>query len=71
MVDSRLGSRSRPPVAGVGGTRVGSGEVRLLVLLTKSDKLTRSRPMRRARRRRDARGAHTDDADIGVTLFSA
>lgn len=73
MIDSRLGftDLDRRLLAWV-GPRVTSGEVRLLVLLTKADKLNR--------READAALAAAQDvlsefagehADVGVTLFSA
>jgi GTP-binding protein len=73
MVDSRLGftDLDRQLLQWV-GERVGSGEVRLLVLLTKADKLNR----REAQASLAAAQAvlaelATDEADIGVALFSA
>lgn len=52
--------------------RVQTGEVRLLVLLTKADKLNRKEG---AQSLRDAQGVlaevGSDEADIGLTLFSA
>jgi GTP-binding protein len=73
MVDSRLGftDLDRQLLAWV-APRVGSGEVRLLVLLTKSDKLTRTQADAAVRDAAETLAAlSTDDADIGVTLFSA
>jgi GTP-binding protein len=73
MVDSRLGftDLDRQLLAWV-APRVGSGEVRLLVLLTKSDKLTRTQADAAERDATETLAAlSTDDADIGVTLFSA
>lgn len=73
MVDSRLGftDLDRQLLAWV-APRVGSGEVRLLVLLTKSDKLTRTQADAALRDATETLAAlSTDDADIGVTLFSA
>lgn len=73
MVDSRLGftDLDRQLLAWV-APRVGSGEVRLLVLLTKSDKLTRTQADVAVRDATETLAAlSTDDADIGVTLFSA
>lgn len=73
MIDSRLGftDLDRRLLAFV-APRVGTGEVRLLVLLTKSDKLNRRDATRVLG---EAEGAladlATDHADIGVTLFSA
>jgi GTP-binding protein len=73
MVDSRLGftDLDRQLLAWV-APRVGSGEVTLLVLLTKSDKLTRTQADAAVRDATETLAAlSTDDADIGVTLFSA
>jgi GTP-binding protein len=73
MVDSRLGftDLDRQLLAWV-APRVGSGEVRLLVLLTKSDKVTRTQADAAVRDATETLAAlSTDDADIGVTLFSA
>jgi GTP-binding protein len=73
MVDSRLGftDLDRQLLAWV-APRVGSGEVRLLVLLTKSDKLTRTQADAAVRNATETLAVlSTDDADIGVTLFSA
>ncbi len=73
MVDSRLGltDLDRQLLEWV-GPRVGSGEVRLLVLLTKADKLNR-RDSQAALATAQAALAQlaTDQADIGVALFSA
>jgi GTP-binding protein len=53
-------------------SRVGVGEVRLLVLLTKADKLNRAESQRAlAEARRVLAEIATDEADIGITLFSA
>ncbi len=55
--------------------RVGVGEVRLLVLLTKADKLGRAEAARALAQAQRVLGASTglatEHADIGVTLFSA
>jgi GTP-binding protein len=55
--------------------RVGIGEVRLLVLLTKADKLGRGEAAKALAQAQSALGATeglaTEHADIGVTLFSA
>lgn len=55
--------------------RVGIGEVRLLVLLTKADKLSRAEAARALTQAQkvlaEATRLATADADIGVTLFSA
>jgi GTP-binding protein len=73
MVDARLGltDLDRRLLAFV-ARRVGTGEVKLLVLLTKADKLSRREAdaIVRATVRTLAEFA-TDHADIGVALFSA
>ena len=52
--------------------RVSVGEVRLLVLLTKADKLNRSEAQRALVEAQKVLGdLATDDADISITLFSA
>ena len=52
--------------------RVASGAVRLLVLLTKADKLSRREADVSLRATTEALGAYAGEAaDIGVTLFSA
>lgn len=52
--------------------RVARGEVRLLVLLTKADKLSRLESRRALAQAQQVLGdLATDDADIGVSLFSA
>ncbi len=52
--------------------RVGAGEVRLLVLLTKADKLSRREAPQALAAAQQVLGAiATEAADIGVTLFSA
>jgi GTP-binding protein len=73
MIDSRLGfTELDEQLLGFVGSRLANGSVRLLVLLTKADKLNR----------RDAQAAlveiqpllgqlGTEQSDIGVTLFSA
>lgn len=73
MCDSRLGltdldQRLLEWVA----PRVNSGEVKLLVLLTKADKLNRTEAQRSLEATQQALGElATDQADIGVSLFSA
>ena len=73
LVDSRLGATELDRrLLDFVAPRVGSGQVRLLVLLTKADKLNR----REAQAALDAAQAllgeiGTDESDIGVTLFSA
>ncbi len=52
--------------------RVGTGEVRLLLLLTKADKLSRREAQAALAQAQQALGAYaTEEADIGVTLFSS
>lgn len=54
------------------GHRVWSGQVKLLVLLTKSDKLTRQESTLSLRKARELLGEWTtEEADIGVALFSS
>ena len=73
MVDSRLGftDLDRQLMSFV-GPRVGNGSVKLLVLLTKSDKLTRSEAATALAGAQAALGEiTTDEADVGMALFSA
>ncbi|MBI5256058.1 MAG: YihA family ribosome biogenesis GTP-binding protein [Burkholderiales bacterium] len=52
--------------------RVGRGEVKLLVLLTKADKLSRNEAARALAQAQKVLGeVATDDSDVGITLFSA
>jgi GTP-binding protein len=52
--------------------RVGTGEVRLLLLLTKADKLSRREAQAALTKTQQTLGAYaTEQADIGVTLFSS
>ena len=52
--------------------RVGMGEVKLLVLLTKADKLNRNQQLRAlAQAQKGLEGLATDVTDISVSLFSA
>jgi GTP-binding protein len=73
MVDARLGftdldQRLLEFVA----PRLANGSVKLLVLLTKADKLNRQEAARAlAAAQQVLAGLVTDEADIGVTLFSA
>ena len=73
MVDSRLGftdldQRLLEFIA----PRLSNGSVKLLVLLTKADKLTRQDSARALASAQEALGGlATEEADIGVTLFSA
>jgi GTP-binding protein len=73
MIDPRLGftDLDRQLLAWV-APRVVTGEVRLLVLLTKADKLSRKEADAALRAAtRTLAELSTDDADIGVALFSA
>ena len=73
MVDSRLGltELDQQLLAWVAG-RVGTGEVRLLVLLTKSDKLNRRDADRALAGAQELLGQlATDHADLSLSLFSA
>jgi GTP-binding protein len=73
MIDSRLGftDLDRQLLAFV-APRVGNGSVKLLVLLTKSDKLNRNEAREALSGAQAALGEMTtDEADVGVTLFSA
>jgi GTP-binding protein len=73
MVDSRLGftELDRRLLAFIAG-RVGTGEVKLLVLLTKADKLNRKESDAALRKAGEVlNDLATDHADVGVTLFSA
>ena len=73
MVDSRLGftDLDRQLMSFV-GPRVGSGAVKLLVLLTKADKLNRSEATAALASAQAALGEiTTDEADVQVALFSA
>jgi GTP-binding protein len=72
MVDSRLGLTDLDTrLLGFIAARVGTGEVRLLVLLTKSDKLNRREAQAALAAARARLGElATDDAVVGATLFS-
>ena len=73
MVDSRLGftDLDRQLLALI-APRIANGEVRLLALLTKADKLNRSQGQSALVKAQDVLGeVSTENADIGVTLFSA
>jgi len=73
LVDARLGfTPLDEQLLALIAPRVQGGAVRLLVLLTKADKLNR-READAALRRAEAvlAGLASDEADIGVTLFSA
>jgi GTP-binding protein len=73
MVDSRLGfTELDQRLLALMAPRVTTGEVRLLVLLTKADKLNRSEAQRALTTAQEALGdMSSDTADIGVALFSA
>ena len=73
MIDARLGATDldRQLLAFV-APRVANGAVRLLVLLTKSDKLNRSQAQAALSAMQGVLGEiATDEADVGVALFSA
>lgn len=73
MVDSRLGftDLDRKLLEFV-SPRVGNGSVKLLVLLTKSDKLNRTEANATLATAQEVLGeVSTDEADVSVTLFSA
>lgn len=73
MVDSRHGftALDRQLLAFV-GPRVGRGEVKLLVLLTKADKLSRNEAARALAQAQQVLGeVATEASDIGIALFSA
>jgi GTP-binding protein len=73
MVDSRLGFTDLDQqLMSFVGPRVGNGSVRLLVLLTKSDKLTRAESNAAlASAQAVLSEIVTDEADVHVALFSA
>lgn len=73
MVDSRLGftDLDRQLLEFV-APRVGNGSVKMLVLLTKADKLNRAEATAALASVQAALGEFTtDEADVGMTLFSA
>ena len=73
MVDSRHGftDLDRQLLSFV-APRVVNGEVKLLVLLTKADKLNRKEQAESLRRAQEVLGeVSTEESDIGITLFSA
>ena len=73
MIDSRHGftDLDRQLLAFV-APRVATGEVKLLVLLTKADKLNRKEGAQALRDAQDVLAElSTDESDIGITLFSA
>jgi len=73
MVDSRLGFTDLDQqLLGFIAPRVATGEVRLLALLTKADKLNRSEAQRALESAQEVLGEMAQEpADVGVTLFSA
>ena len=73
MVDSRLGFTDLDQqLLGFIAPRVATGEVRLLALLTKADKLNRSEAQRALHSAQEVLGEMAQEpADVGVTLFSA
>jgi GTP-binding protein len=73
MVDARHGFTALDrQLLGFVSPRVARGEVRLLVLLTKADKLSRPESRKALAQAQQVLGElATDDADIGITLFSA
>lgn len=73
MIDSRLGFTALDRrLLALLAPRLANGEVRLLALLTKCDKLNRSETQAAVRAAQDVLGdVSTDNADIGVTAFSA
>jgi len=73
MIDSRLGATDLDrQLLGFIAPRVGTGTVRLLVLLTKADKLNRSESQAALAAMQTLLGEFaTEQADVGVALFSA
>jgi GTP-binding protein len=73
MIDSRLGFTDLDrQLLQLLAPRLGGGAVRLLVLLTKADKLTRSAAARSLHAAQALLAEHAPEhADIGVSLFSA
>ncbi len=73
MIDSRLGFTDLDQqLMSFVGPRVGNGSVKLLVLLTKSDKLNRSEAATAlASAQAVLAEIATDEADVGIALFSA
>jgi GTP-binding protein len=73
MIDARLGATDLDrQLMSFMAQRIGCGEVRLLVLLTKADKLSRNEAQAALAAMQEMLGEFgTDQADIGVTLFSA
>jgi GTP-binding protein len=73
MVDSRLGLTDLDKqLLDFVAARIATGEIKLLVLLTKSDKLNRKEADAMLRETTDfLAGLTTDNSDVAVTLFSA
>jgi GTP-binding protein len=73
MIDSRLGFTNLDRrLLALLAPRLANGEVRLLVLLTKADKLNRSQGQAALRTAQAELGeVATEESDIGVALFSA
>ena len=73
MIDSRLGfTELDSRLLALLAPRLANGEVRLLVLLTKADKLNRSEAQAALRQAQEVLAeVSTESADIGVVLFSA
>jgi len=73
MIDSRLGATDLDrQLMSFMAQRIGCGEVKLLVLLTKADKLSRNEAAAALATMQALLGEFgTEQADIGVTLFSA
>jgi GTP-binding protein len=73
MVDSRLGfTELDEQLLEFVAPRVANGAVKLLVLLTKADKLNRSESNAALAAAQDVLGARaTDESDLGLVLFSA
>jgi GTP-binding protein len=73
MIDSRHGfTELDKQLLALIAPRVGTGEVRLLALLTKADKLNRGEVQRALQAAQGVLAElGTDDADIGITPFSA
>lgn len=73
MVDSRLGFTDLDlQLMSFVAPRVGNGSVKLLVLLTKSDKLNRAETNAALASAQTVLGdIATDEGDVGITLFSA
>lgn len=73
MIDSRLGfTQLDQQLLSFVSPRVGNGSVKLLVLLTKADKLNRKESQEALVNAQQALGEMTtDEADVAVALFSA